>query len=94
MVPRLRERYLEERNRSIAALLTAPRKDETDRFWTAMAEMETTAKVLRRCLDGHSRSTLWGFMESMVVDGMLRKEDLSRFSDELQTELLSVFDRK
>jgi hypothetical protein len=55
MVPMLRERYLAECNAKIAALLIDPEKNETERFWKAMEEMEKEADTLRRCLDGHSR---------------------------------------
>jgi hypothetical protein len=94
MVPILRERYLAARTGPIAALLTDPRKNETGRFWDAMAAMEKEAKVLRYCLDGHSRSKMRGYMLSMIHAGMLTKEDLPQFSDELQQELSHVFDGK
>ncbi len=58
MVPKLRERYLAERNAKIAALLIDPEMNETERFWNAMEEMEKEANALRRCLDGHSRSKM------------------------------------
>ncbi|MBI2512974.1 MAG: hypothetical protein HYV96_13425 [Opitutae bacterium] len=91
MVPMLRERYLADRNARIAALLTASKKTETERFWDAMVEMEKEAKILHQCLDGHSRSKLWLFMHLMIHAGMLKKEDLTEFSDELQREATSVF---
>lgn len=94
MVPVLRERYLAARNAEITALLTNPAQDETERFWTAMAEMEKQAKVLRRCLDGHSRSNMWEFMLAMIHAGMLTRDDLAQFSDELQRELAYALDRK
>ena len=94
MVPILRERYLAARNGPIAALLTDPKKNETERFWAAMEEMEKEAKVLRYCLDGHTRSRMWEYMLSMIHAGMLKKEDLAQFSDELQQELSYVFEGK
>ena len=94
MVPLLRERYLAARIGPITALLTDPKRNETERFWSAMEEMEKEAKVLRYCLDGHTRSKMWLFMLSMIRAGMLKKEDLVQFSDELQKELSDVFDRK
>jgi hypothetical protein len=93
MVPKLRERYLAERNARISAILTDPGKTETDRFWTAMEEMEKEAKVLRQCLDGHSRSKMWLFMLTMVGVGMLRKRDLAEFSEEMQREVTDLFAR-
>ena len=94
MVPRLRERYLAECNARICGLLTDPKKDETDRFWNAMEEMEKEAKVLRRCLDGHSRSKMWLFVISMIGAGMLKKEDLAEFSEELQKQVSYVFNER
>jgi hypothetical protein len=87
MVPTLRERYLAEQNARIAGILADSGKNETERFWDAFEMMEKEAKVLQRCLDGHSRSKMWLFMISMLRVGMLKKEDLSQFSDELQRQL-------
>jgi hypothetical protein len=90
MVPMLRERYLAEHNARIAAMLADPQKNGTDRFWEAMEEMERQAKVLRQCLDGHSRSKMWLYVMLMVRHRMLRKEDLEGFSDELRSKAESV----
>jgi hypothetical protein len=87
MVPMLRERYLAGRNARISAILTDPKKTETDRFWDAMKVMEREAKVLRQCLDGHSRSKMWLYMLTMIRAGMLKKEDVAEFSEELQKEV-------
>jgi hypothetical protein len=92
MVPKLRERYLAERNARIVALLTDPKKTETERFWKAMELMEKEARVLQQCLDGHSRSSMWPFMLSMIGAGMLKKEDMRVFSEELQKELSYAFE--
>ncbi len=94
MVPRLRERYLAERNAKFAASLTEPGKNDTERFWDALEEMKATAKALQRCLDGHSRSRMWDFLFSMVADGMLKREDLTVFSDELRGQLGELFDQR
>ena len=92
MVPILRERYLAERIGRIAALLTNPKKSETERFWDTMEEMEKEAKVLRYCLDGHSRSKMWLFMLSMIHAGMMKKEDFAECSEELRQSISYVFD--
>ena len=82
MVPKLRERYLaEERNARISAMLADPKKNETERFWDAMYEMEKEAKILLQCLDGHSRSKMGHFVHTMIRAGMLQKEDLAEFSE-------------
>ena len=91
MVPLLREWYLTEHNARIAGKLVDSGKNETERFWDAMEEMEKQAKVLRSCLDGHSRSNMWLYVMVMVRHGMLRKEDLEGFSEELKSSAESVF---
>jgi len=91
MVPMLRERYLAEHNARIASMLADPKKNETARFWEAMEEMEKQAKVLRECLDGHSRSKMWLYVMVMVRHGMMRKEDLDGFSEELKSKAEFVF---
>ena len=92
MVPDLRERYLAEHNARVAAMLTDPAKNETDRFWKAMEQMEKEAKVLRQCLDGHSRSKMWLYILTMIRAGMLTKEDVQSFSEQLQSEISYAFD--
>jgi hypothetical protein len=92
MVPKVRERYLLERNVRIARMLTKPEKSETERFWDAMEEMEREARVLRQCLDGHSRSKMWLYILTMIRAGMLRKEDIEVFSEELQKEVAYAFE--
>ena len=94
MVPNLRERYLAERNARISCLLTDGGKNETDRFWAAMEEMEKESRVLRQCLDGHSRSKMWLYILTMIRAGMLKKDDLAHFSEELQKEVAYAFTEK
>ncbi len=94
MAPKLRERYLTERNARIVALLTEPKKTETERFWKAMEVMEKDAKVLQQCLDGHSRSSMQMFMMRMIGAGMLKKEDMGIFSEELQKHLSFAFENR
>jgi predicted protein tyrosine phosphatase len=92
MVPRLRERYLADRNARIAALLTDAEKTETQRFWDAMEEMDREARVLRECLDGHSRSKMWLYILAMIRAGMLSKEDIEAFSEDLQKQVAYAFE--
>jgi len=87
MVPVLRERYLATRNTRIAGMLTAAGKNDTERFWSAMEEMEKEAKILRRCQDGHSRSRMFFSIMTMIGHGMLGREDLLEFSQELQARV-------
>lgn len=89
MIPRLRERYLAEQNARVASVLIDPRKNETERFWDAMDVMQKESKTLRMCLDDLSRSKMWLTLITMRGAGMLKKEDLVGFSEELQKQ---VFD--
>ncbi len=89
MIPMVRERYLAERNARIVRKLTDPRKTESERFWDAQEEVEKEAKALRRCLDDISRSKMWLTLIALRGAGMLKKEDLAEFSEELQKK---VFD--
>ena len=91
MVPQLRERSLAGCNARIASVLADPKKNETDRFWDALEQMEKEAKILRNCLDGHSRSSMSLFMSLMLHHGMLTREDLLQFSEELQKTLSRAF---
>lgn len=94
MVPRLRERYLADRNARLAAMLVNPGKNETQRFWDAMEEMETEAKILRQCLDGHSRSKMSLYIFMMIRAGMLTKDDAAVFSVDLQNEISHAFEER
>ena len=87
MVVDLRERYLREKNRELAAMLSDPGKTATEQFWETMEKMEKEQWILEECLDGHSRSKLFLSMGLMCRYGMLRREDLENFSPELQEEL-------
>lgn len=87
MLPMLRERYLAEQNARLAGLLAGPGKTETDRFWDTFEEMKSQSKILRDCLSGYSRSSMWMNMRLMLRIGMLKPEDLAAFSDELREAL-------
>jgi len=94
MVPMLRERYLATQNARIARMLTDPKKNETGRFWDAMDEMKREAETLRTCLDGHSRSEMIFYLVLMRKVGMVTKEDLADFSEDLQKQVFDVPIRK
>lgn len=87
MLPALRERYLAEQNVRLASLLAEPGKTDTERFWDTFEEMRRQSKILRECLDGYSRSSMWMNMRLMLRVGMLKPEDLAAFSDGLRAEL-------
>jgi predicted protein tyrosine phosphatase len=94
MAPVLRERYLAERHAGILRKFTDPKKTETERFWDTLEEMEAEAKILRHCLDGHSRSKMWLYMLSMAHAGMLKSEDMVGFSDELREQMAQAFEKR
>ena len=93
IVPKLRDRYLAERNAQIVALLTDPKKNETERFWEALEVAEKQAKILQQCLDGHSRSTMSMYILRMIGVGMLTKADTEVFSEELQKQISFAFEK-
>jgi len=90
IVPILRERYLKEKNNKIKKLLETEGKSEADRFWEAREEIEKERKILINCLDEHPRSKLIYHMILMYNCGMLKKEDLKDFSDELQKQIINI----
>jgi hypothetical protein len=86
-LPELRERYLTEQNARLARMLTEPGKTETERFWDTLKEMTQQSKILVRCLSSYSRSNMEAHMVQMLHVGMLKQEDLTAFSEELQKSL-------
>lgn len=49
--------------------------------------MKKERKILEDCLDGHSRSNQFFHMTLMCRYGMLQREDLEEFSEEMRSEL-------
>ena len=94
MIPVLRERYLSAKNAQVVSRLTDSTKSETERFWKAHDEMEKEAVTLRQCLDDISRSKMWLTLITMRGAGMLKKEDLADFSEELQKQVFYDPSRK
>lgn len=87
LVPELRERYLEKVNGALIDILQSEGTTPTERFWEAEERIEKESKILRECLDGHSRSKMERFMVMMCLHGMMGEEDLSVFSDELRGDI-------
>jgi hypothetical protein len=87
LVPELRERYLTAKNREFACMLTGESKTPTECFWDTLDEMRKEEKILVECLDRQSRSRMFMSMTLMCRCGILKREDLHDFSDELQGEL-------
>jgi hypothetical protein len=89
MVPDLRERYLEAKNQELTNMLTGSDQTPTERFWATFEQMKKESKILQDCLDNHSRSQMSMSMMLMLRHGMLKKEDLNEFSDELREQLMA-----
>lgn len=87
MIKFLKERYLQEKNQALSEILTDPERSPTDQFWDTFEEMKKKKKVLRDCLDSHSRSNMYFSMCLMLRHGMLKESDLQGFSEELQEQL-------
>ena len=87
IVPELRERYLRERNSELSAILRDESSTPTNQFWTASERIEEIGKILRSCLDGHSRSTMMNYLMIMYRHQMLTKIDLDGFSEEVRERL-------
>lgn len=68
-------------------MLADPGKNDTQRFWDTLEQMEKEAKVLQRCLDGYSRSNMLMHTILMLNAGILTKEDLMGFSETLQQQV-------
>ena len=88
IVPELRERYLRQRNPELIKILEDDDLTPTEAFWTVEERIEKEAKILRKCLDGHSRSKMVRFMRTMYAHQMLTKEDLEPFSEEVRECIL------
>ena len=82
-----RERYLKRKNAEILAILEDKYLSETEKFWNIVQFQKTEAKILRNCLDGFSRSNMDMHMSMMKEVGMIRKEDIAEFSNDLKEYL-------
>jgi hypothetical protein len=88
LVPTWRERYIARKNLAVRSKINDSSKTETERFWDVYEFTEKEGKVLRTCLDGHSRSKMLEFLWVMLGYKMITKEDLNDFSPELQKSVL------
>ena len=87
MLDDLRERYLKQKNSEFIEMLSEQNKTATDQFWDTLKEMKEETKILNDCLGRLSRSSMYFQMMSMCSHGMMEKEDLDKFSEELQGKL-------
>ena len=93
MLPELREKYLNKKNKEIGEILSDPNKSPTECFWDTDERIKKETKILRECLDDYSRSTMSMKIMLMCRYGMLEKPDLEKFSEEFQEEHKEVWER-
>lgn len=89
-VPEWRERYLKRKNEELVAVLQDENKTPTERFWAAKEKMEKEARILRDCLDGHSRAKMFRYLLLMYLHGLIGQADLEEFSAELRERVLAA----
>ena len=83
-VPEWRERYLRLKNEELVGLLRDEALTPTERFWQAKERMAEEARVLRACLDGHSKGKVAWYLSLMHGHGMIGNDDLDEFSEGLR----------
>lgn len=88
-IPEWRENYLAKKNGEIAAALLAENKTPTERFWDAKDKMDKEARILRDCLDGHSRSSMQRDLCLMYRYGLIGDADLEGFSEGLRESVMA-----
>ena len=87
-----RETYLKRKNNEIRSILEDNNLNETEKFWNIVDFQKKESKILRDCLNNFSRSNMLVHMAIMKKYGMICKEDIEEFSEELQ-KLLEDFER-
>jgi hypothetical protein len=88
MVPDLRERYLDKSNAVLEESFRDDSLTPTEKFWRLEERVQKEARILRQCLDGHSRSRMFNYMLLMYRHKMLTDKDLEEYSEELQAQVL------
>jgi len=82
-----RERYITRINKKLVHILSHPKETQTETFWDTKKKTDKSAKILRDCLDGHSRSRMTRYIIVMINYGMITLDDLNEFSTELQEHM-------
>lgn len=90
MVPALRERYLGNLHPELIAILRDTSSTPTERFWRVEERVRKEAKILQRCLDGHSRSRMLEYMAAMYHHRMLSIADLQAFTEETRGRVMGL----
>ena len=88
LVPEMRERYLQARIEDFSSVLHNEGLNATEKFWELEERSSDISKILRKCLDGHSRSKMDLFIGLMLRHGLMTQDDLSVFSSELREQML------
>ena len=88
-----RDRYLEQKNKEIAAILTNKQETPTGQFWDTKEKIDEVARILIDCFDAYSRSTMEMHLLSMLDFGVIRDSDLTEFSEELCERVRRIFNR-
>jgi hypothetical protein len=87
-----RERYLHDRNAALIAMLQSESLTPTERFWATYQRMEEIEKILRECLDSHSRSNMFIALINMYHHQMITDSDMCDFSEELKAKVQASSD--
>ena len=87
LTPEWRECYITRINKKLVKNLSHPKETQTDAFWDTKEKADKTAKILRDCLDGHSRSRMTHSFFLMLTHKMITLDDLTDFSKELQEHM-------
>ncbi len=86
-IPKWREQYLAIKNKEIISILLEDNKTPTEQFWKAKDNMVKISRILTDCFDELSRSEMITKLLFMHKYGVISKEDLVEFSDELKEKL-------
>jgi len=90
LLPQVRERYLEKKNRELTYELTESDKSPTEKFWKTAEKVEKTKKILYDCFDeGYSRSKMFSSLVIMYTHNIIGEEEIKTFSETLQEQFKS-----
>lgn len=84
-LPLWQERYMEELCREYIALLSGE-EDASERFWTLEKRIKADCRKPGVILSLEKREMVWDIVR-LVNDGVISFEDLSDFSEELQSDV-------
>lgn len=82
-----REKYLFKINKEIAEMITCGDYDTTEAFFKADTYQEQVKDTLSGCFDGNTKETLGMSLILMARCGMIYKDDVKEFSQDMQDKL-------